>query len=341
MSKQSLSAVLVGCGAICRRWLQTAAEIRGLRIVGLVDLDLAAAEQRREDFGLKDAAVGTDLRAMLRQVEPDVVFDCTVPEAHVKVTLEALRHGRHVLGEKPMADTMANARRMVAAAKQAGRIYAVIQNRRYNPHIRAFRRLLDSGRIGDLTTLNADFYLGAHFGGFRRRMEHVLLLDMAIHTFDEARLISGENPVAVYCHEWNPEGSWYDHDASAVAVFEMTNGVVFTYRGSWCSEGFNTTWDADWRAIGSKGSALWDGAEDLRAEACHKPKGLRAQMREVPVPARKMPHQAHAALIREFLRCVRTGAVPETTCEDNIKSLAMVHAAVKSARLGRRVKVEV
>ena len=79
----------------------------------------------------------------------------------------------------------------------------------------------------------------------------------------------------------------------------------------------------------------------LRDHVAKVAEDLRAQMREVPVPARKMPHQAHAALIREFLRCVRTGAVPETTCEDNIKSLAMVHAAVKSARLGRRVKVEV
>ena len=67
---------------------------------------------------------------------------------------------------------------------------------------------------------------------------------MAIHTFDMARFISGADPVAVYCKEWNPSGSWYDHDASAIAIFEMTGGIVYTYRGSWCAEGLNTTWES-------------------------------------------------------------------------------------------------
>ena len=80
---------------------------------------------------------------------------------------------------------------------------------------------MQSGAVGPLTTVNCDFYIGAHFGGFRDRMEHVLLLDMAIHTFDQARFIMGADPVSVYCNEWNPAGSWYDHDASAIAIFEM------------------------------------------------------------------------------------------------------------------------
>ena len=54
-----------------------------------------------------------------------------------------------------------------------------------------------SGAIGDITTVTVDFYVGAHFGGFRAEMDHVLLLDMAIHSFDEARFLSGTDPVAV------------------------------------------------------------------------------------------------------------------------------------------------
>jgi predicted dehydrogenase len=93
--------------------------------------------------------------------------------------------------------------------------------------------------------------MGPHFGGFRESMRHVLLLDMAIHTFDAARFLSGEDALAVYCHETNPRGTWYEHGASATAVFEMTNGVTFTYRGSWCAEGLGTGWGADWRIIAS------------------------------------------------------------------------------------------
>jgi predicted dehydrogenase len=76
--------------------------------------------------------------------------------------------------------------------------------------------------------VNADFYIGAHFGGFRDQMQHVLLLDMAIHSFDQARMVMQADPVSVYCREWNPKGSWYQHGASVVAVFEMTGGIVYT-----------------------------------------------------------------------------------------------------------------
>jgi predicted dehydrogenase len=229
---EPLKAVLAGCGSMSAAWLKAAREVEGLQIAGLVDLNEAAARKRAAEFELPEAVIGTELAAVLAQLQPDVVFDCTIPEAHVEVTLEALRHGCHVLGEKPLADSMENARRMVAAAEVAGKLYAVIQNRRYDRRIRRLKAFLESGAIGPLTTLHSDFFIGAHFGGFRDRMEHVLLLDMAIHTFDAARFLTGADPVSVYAKEWNPAGSWYDHDASAVAVFQMTDGLVYTYRGS-------------------------------------------------------------------------------------------------------------
>ena len=206
--KGTLRAVLVGCGGMSRAWLSAAAERSDVDIVGLVDIDEKNAQSRAEEYGLDGAHIGTDLKVVLGEADPDVVFDVTIPSAHTNVTVTALKHGCHVLGEKPLADSMANARRSLRAAQQAGKIYAVIQNRRYNPNIRRLRRLLAKKPLGQLTTVNCDFYIGAHFGGFRDRMEHVLLLDMAIHTFDQARLITGADPVSVYCQEWNPAGSW-------------------------------------------------------------------------------------------------------------------------------------
>lgn len=338
---EQLRAVLVGCGSVAGAWLTALKELEGVDVVGLADIDEDAALRRKEEFGLTDAVTAVDFESLLDALKPDVVFDCTVPEAHIDVTLAALGRGIHVLGEKPLADSMENARRMVAAARQSGRIYAVIQNRRYDRNIRAFAGLVQSGRIGRITTLNSDFYIGAHFGGFRDHMEHVLLVDMAIHTFDAARFISGADPVAVYCHEWNPPGSWFNQHASAVAVFEMTDGVVYTYRGSWCAEGLNTTWESDWRAVCERGSAVWDGADGLRAQAVKQTGGFFSELEDVPVPRPPDAGTAgHKSNIEEFLRCVRTGGTPETVCTDNIKSLAMVFAAVESARTGARVRVE-
>jgi len=337
---EPLSIVLVGCGGISRGWLKAAKELDGVTVAGLVDINREAAEAKKAEFELAGAQTGTDLRTMLKAVKPDIVFDCTIPEAHITVVLEALRHGCHVLGEKPMADSMANAKRMLRAAAKAGRLHAVMQNRRYDARIRAYHDLVSGGPLGDLTTLNCDFYIGAHFGGFRDRMKHVLLLDMAIHTFDQARLISGADPMAVYCHEWNPKGSWYDHDASAVATFEMSNGLVYTYRGSWCSEGLNSTWECDWRAVCTKGSALWNGADAFKAAAVTKTGAFFSEFQDVPVALADTPKQGgHAGCIREFVECVRTGRVPETVGTNNIKSLAMVFGAIRSAETGRRIAI--
>ncbi len=336
-----LNVVLAGCGGISRAWLEAIKSIPDIRMVGFVDINEAAAHSRAEQFGWTQAAVGAELAPILDQTHPDVVFDCTIPEAHVQITLEALRYGCHVLGEKPLADSMAHAREMVVAAQAAGKIYAVIQNRRYDPNIRRLRAFLESGAIGEITTVNCDFYIGAHFGGFRDRMEHVLLLDMAIHTFDAARLISGADATGVYCHEWNPAGSWYDHDASAVAIFEMTQGIVCTYRGSWCSEGLRSSWECDWRFVGTKGSVMWDGSSGFQAQAVAETGGFLSKTLDIELPPYDNPSKigGHGGVIRDFVCCVQTGATPETAGSDNIKSLAMVFGAIESAEAEQRVAI--
>jgi predicted dehydrogenase len=332
--------VLVGCGGISGAWMTEPIRKR-INLVGLVDLSLKAAEQRQEDFQVPDAVTGKNLAAIIKKTDADIVFNCTIPEAHHSVTMTALKQGCHVLEEKPLANSMAEAREMVTAARKAKRIFAVIQNRRYQPEIRSLRAFLESGKIGKITTVQSNFFIGAHFGGFRDEMKNVLLLDMAIHSFDQARLISGEDAKHVYCHEWNPSGSWYKHGASAMAIFEMSNNVVYSYQGSWCSEGKNTSWECDWRIIGEKGSVLWDGGSGFKAERVNGKPEFTSPMKELTVPQRatKKKCGAHSGIILEFLDCVSKGGQPETQGSDNIKSLAMVFGAIESAKTKSRVRV--
>jgi predicted dehydrogenase len=278
---------------------------------------------------------------MITEKGANIVFDCTVPEAHTDITLEALQHGCHVLGEKPMAMSMDRAAMMIEAAQASGKIYAVIQNRRYADPILRFRNFVQSGQIGRLHTLNADFYLGPHFGGFREEMAHVLLIDMAIHSFDQARFISGADPVAVYCYEWNPPGSWYSQDASAMAIFEMSDGLIFNYRGSWCAEGLNTSWECAWRAQAERGSATWDGHEQFEAQAVAGSEGFMREQKTLEFPPLPpLAQTGHGGVIYEFLNCIQNGGTPQTICTDNIKSLAMVHAAVESAETDQRIVIK-
>ncbi len=335
-----LRVLQVGCGDISRLWLDALRDAPDAGFVGFVDLDPERARAAARHCA-SPALVGSDLRAMLAQTRADIVFDCTVPEAHHGVATLALEAGCHVLCEKPLADTVASARAMLAAAEANGRTLAVMQNRRFDPNARALRDFLAAGHIGRVTTLHADFFIAPHFGGFRESMEHVLLRDMAIHTFDSARFLAGEDPLTALGTSWNPEGSWYAHGASAAVTFEMTGGVVFTYRGSWCAEGLPTPWESQWRIVGTKGSVVWDGAESLRCEVVRNDEGFLREHASVPTPALRRTDSArwHAAAIRAYLDAVLVGRTPETVATDNIRSLAMVFAAIESAETHRRVAI--
>ncbi|SFV38418.1 Predicted dehydrogenase [Devosia crocina] len=339
-------AVLAGCGGMSRGWLSALSEhpllVGRVKVVGLVDLDLSLAEARAAEFGLTGAVCGTDLEAVLAETRPDLLFDVVVPPARAGVVETGLRHACHVLSEKPMATSLAEGRALIAAARSAGRIHAVVQNRRFIAGVRRIRSLIESGAIGELASLNCDFFIGAHFGGFREDMDNVLLLDMAIHTLDAARFMSGKVPQAVYCLETNPPGSWYRHGAAANAIFEFSDNVVFNYRGSWAAEGANTSWESQWRIVGSKGTVLWDGEDRFEARVVAGDTGFFRDLTDiaVPSPAEDSQTHGHASVLANFLDAIEAGRQPETASTDNIKSLAMVFAAIESARTGQRVTID-
>ena len=336
-----LKAVLVGCGNMSQTWLDAAARIDGLQVVGLADLDTTRARAVAARHGLGAVAIAAGVDTLLRETQPDLVFDLVVPKARHQVVSAALAAGCHVLSEKPMAETLEQARDLVALAKEVGRLHVVVQNRRYLEAVRRIRRALDEGLIGRLTSVHADFFLAPHFGGFREEMEHVLLVDMAIHAFDALRCMTGgKHARSVYCQEWNPAGSWYRQGSSAAAIFEMADGVVFNYRGSWCAPGLGTSWECAWRFVGESGTLLWDGHTGLQAELVEAPRsGLFDATREIAVPAAEGRVGGHLGVLQDFVAAVRGGGTPETAGSDNIHSLAMTLGAVDSARSGRRVEI--
>jgi predicted dehydrogenase len=339
-----LTAVLVGCGAMSARWLSAIQTIDDLRLVGLVDVEVERARARIAEYGLTDAAAGADLAEMLASKKPDILFDVVTPEARRDVVLCGLASGCHVLSEKPMALRMEDAREILEAARRHGRLHAVVQNRRYLADVRRLRRLLASGALGRTTSIHADFFIGPHFGGFREDMEHVLLLDMAIHTFDVARYLAGSAPRSVYCFEWEAANSWYRAGASAGATFEFADRSIFTYCGSWCAPGLKTSWESNWRIVCERGSVVWDGTHAPVAERITGARdGLFDAVEPVEVPALDAHDRVggHLGVIEDFVRAVRDGSEPETRGSDNINSLAMVLGAVESVTAQRRVNISI
>lgn len=332
------SMVVVGAGGISNPWFEAIAA-RQVTVKAVVDLNIDAAKAQAAKYHLT-AECSTDMVAMIKKHNPDFVLDLTVPGAHCHVTTTALGLGCHVIGEKPMAATMEQAKQMVEASEKSGKLYMVSQSRRFvNSHDSA-RLTIAQGLLGQITTVNCDFYIGAHFGGFRDEMDSPLILDMSIHHFDMMRSITGADPVAVYTHEFNPAGSWYKGNASASCIFEMSDGVVFNYRGSWCSEGCHTSWNGDWRFVGDKGTMMLEKDHAAVGQVVKSAQGFHVELGELQPVQSPMKFEGFAGGLNEMLTYLVTGKTPVGECHDNIKSLAMVFSAIESAQKGCRIPVK-
>jgi predicted dehydrogenase len=332
-------AVLIGAGGMGQTWARTLSVHPDTEIAAWIDISPGRAAQAAADLGLEGLHCGEELAAALAGVPADFAIDVTIPEAHRDTVIECLEAGLPVLGEKPMADTMESARQMVEASRRTGRMYMVSQSRRYHAGLELFRSKLPE--VGILGSLHAQFFIGAHFGGFRDEMESVLLADMAIHTLDAARAITGLRPISVLAQEWRPEWSWYQGACSASAVFEMEGGVRFVYGGSWSAQGHMTSWESDWRAIGSEGSLRWTGDLAAQAEIVAGGEGFFRPTRTEAWTASDSGYRGGIeGSLTEFLAALDGGPDPQGLCADNILSLAMVHAAILSSKESRKVMID-
>ncbi|MGI5128181.1 Gfo/Idh/MocA family protein [Pseudonocardia sp. CA-107938] len=314
-----LRVVVVGAGMMGQAWLRAVAGSSDVELAGLADLDLDAARA-----AAPDTEVGTDAVELAARTGAEAVIDVTTPVAHHPVTTAALFAGLPVLGEKPVAATLAEALSLAAASEVTGRLFMVSQSRRWNPQVFALRAAI--AELGTVGTLTTQFFKAPRFEGFRSTMAHPLLVDMAIHAFDTARFLLGADPVAVYCETSNPPWSWYAGDAAANAVFTMAGGAGYAYSGSWCAPGDETSWNGEWRVSAEKGSAVWDGEQPPQSGGA-------------PVEVSPGESGIEAALTA-FVDAVRTGSRPSGEVHENVMSLAMVEAAVRSAHTGARVLVD-
>jgi predicted dehydrogenase len=332
-----LKILHIGCGSISNAWLSALSTRDDIEICGLVDIDRDAACKKTSEFNL-NCPVFTDAAHAIDILRPDIAVDNIVPSDRLELAQKCMSKGLHVMSEKPLADNIRNAKRIIELSDKYNRNFIVMQNRRYSTGIFTLRNAIQSGLIGDIGCLSANFFRDPHFGGFRDEMTSPLLIDMAIHTFDQARFLLDANPVSVICREFNPKWSWYKGNASAVCIFTFENGVVFSYTGSWCSPGMKTSWDAQWRAGGSLGTCCWDGYDLPTAEIRNNSIQDRHPVdKAMPVETIECALDSHAGCINEMIESIKEGRKAATDCRDNIISLSMVFSAIKSSVENREV----
>lgn len=316
--------IVVGAGGMGRAWMDTIARRNDTRVSAIVDVMPGAAESAARERGW-DIPTPSGLDEALR-LGADVVLNVTVPEAHFDVSSAALRAGVPVLSEKPVTPTVHEALALAALSRATGLLLAASQSRRHSAGIRAFKDALAG--FGGAAQLETRFFQNPRFGGFRDRMEHPLLVDMAIHSFDQARFLLDAEPASVYCEAFNPGWSWYRGAAAAEAVFRFDDGSRFSYSGSWCADGLTTSWNGEWRGSAGAGTATWDGETEVLAQG-----------RTGPVASVELDAESEGldAALDEFVAALDGGPAPSGEIHRNVWSVAMVEASVTSARRGAPV----
>ena len=338
-----MKVLQVGIGGMGETWLNVVRRSDSVDFAGFVEIDDGIARAQAEAYGLDRSLIFHSLPEALARVEADAVINVTPPDVHREISIAALEAGLPVLTEKPLAGNLEDSRAIVAAAEATGVLCSVAQNYRYRPLAQTVKSALDGSDLGRVGAVRVEFYRGPHFGGFREEMAQPLIIDMSIHHFDMMRLFLGSDATKISARSWNPSWSWFKGDASAAAQIGFANGVEVSYSASWCSQAWETSWNANWRFDCERGVLLVEDDKVFMQQLLSAGDGERgrankhSEKRELPLLP--MARESQDYLLQEFYEAVKRGAPTATTAQDNLKTMEFVFGVEQACDSGQPVKL--
>lgn len=336
-----MRVVQVGLGAFGRRWAGVVRASTGAGLVAVVDPDERAREWAVANLGLAPGDCLSNIDAALARSDWDAALIVTPPGTHHAVATAALRAGKHVLLEKPLATTLAEARDLVATAAASGRTLMVSQNYRFRRPARTVQQVVAAGEIGEVLAVKAacrrDTRTVFPPGDFRYRMRHPYVLDMAIHHVDLLRAVTGRDVRQVFARSWRVPDSPYAHEPAVSALMTLAGGAAVSYEGDWAAHGRETSWNGEWELIGERGRIVWSGGEQDPSQGEVRLHRWGAEPELVALA--ELAASDQAGTLREFADAVAAGRAPETSGADNFRGLAVVLACVESIERGEAVVV--
>ena len=159
---------------------------------------------------------------------------------------------------------------------------------------------------------------------------------MAIHHVDLIRAVTSRDIVQVFARSFRPAWSWYQHDPGLKMLLELDGGLPFSYSGDWSARGRSTGWDGDWRLQGSEGSLHLE-KDTLFLGRCER-WAKDETLEQIALPETQGAPQSET--LHRFAQAIRTGVPAETSGADNLRSLAVLFAAMRSVRENRPVRLD-
>ena len=238
---------IIGCGKIAQtRHIPEYADNENAILVGYYDFNMKRAEEIAKTYGGK-AYESVD--ELLSNPDIDAVSVCTANNAHAEITLKALRAGKDVLCEKPMAITIEDCEFMVKTAEKKGKKLMIGQNQRLaKAHIKA-KELIEQGAIGTIITFKTTFGHGGpetwsidsgknSWFFDKKRAAMGAMADLGVHKTDLIQFLTGQKVVettakVVTLDKKDMNGNLIGVDDNAICIYRMENGIIGTMTASW------------------------------------------------------------------------------------------------------------
>ena len=238
---EKIKVGIIGCGGIANgKHMPSVKKLENVEMVAFCDIVKERAEKAKADFGTQDAAVYTDYKDLLKDPSITAVHVCTPNRSHSFITVDALHAGKHVICEKPMAINSAEAKKMLDAAKETGRILTIGYQNRYRQDSQFLKRACDNEDLGEI------YYAKAlalrrravpTWGVFLNEYEQGggPLIDIGTHALDLTlwmfKKLGDQKETGNAWGDWDPEK--YTVEDSAFGYIVMENGATIVLESSW------------------------------------------------------------------------------------------------------------
>lgn len=357
-NEKILKVGIIGCGGIAfAKHMPSLAKLPNVEMVAFCDIIVERAKEAAEKYGVKGAKVYENYRELLKDKSIDVVHVCTPNKSHADITVDSLEAGKHVMCEKPMAKTAADARRMVEAAKRTGKKLTIGYQNRYRADSRYLKKVVDNGDLGEI------YFAKAHavrrravptWGVFLNEEEQGggPLIDIGTHALDltlwmmnnyKPKFVVGNTyqKLGKMISEGNAWGPWdpdkFTVEDSAFGFITMEDGATIILESSWALNTLQTG-EARTTLCGTKGGA--DMQDGLRINGEHLGKlfvtkpGLDASGVDFFDSKSENPAELEAKM---WIECILNDTEPVVKPEEALVVTEILEAIYESAKTGKPV----
>lgn len=338
---------IIGCGKIAQvRHIPEYEANPNSQLYGFYDINVERAKELAEKYNGK---AYESYEEMLNDPEIEAVSVCAANSVHAEITVAALKAGKHVLCEKPMATTLEDCEAMVKAAEESGKYLMIDQNQRLaKAHVEA-KKMIDDGLIGDIVTFRTTFGHGGpetwsidpgQNTWFFDRTKAAMgaMADLGIHKTDLIQFLTSQRVVETTAQimtldKKDAKGELIGVDDNAICIYKMSGGAVGTMTASWTHYGAE---DNSTVLYGTKGiMRIYD--DPAHSIVVVAKDGIRTEYDVEAIQTND--NQTNSGMIDLFVECLVDKKEPEISGASVLHAMRAVFASIEASEKGCTISV--